>query len=418
MLIKWSLIKIFLALFFETIFMSKLSNRVNAISESQTIAMARKSRELKSKGVDIISLSLGEPDFATPQIIKDAAKKAIDENFSYYTHVSGYVELREAICKKFKRDNNLDYTPDEIVVSTGAKQSIANAVLCLVNDGDEVIVPAPYWVSYLEILKLAGGVPVIVNTGIESDYKLSPEQLKKAITPKTKLLMISTPCNPTGTVYSKKELEELAKVVVEHPNVYILSDEIYEHINFVGGHQSFAQFDFIKDRIITINGVSKGFAMTGWRGGIMAAPKWIAQACDKMQGQFTSATCSITQKAMHKAMELDYNTYIKPMNDEFLKRRNLVLDLMKGIKGLKTNVPEGAFYVYPEVSYYFGKKYNNFIINNATDLSLYLLDEAHVALVPGAAFGEDNYIRFSYATSESVLEEALKRMKKALDQLV
>lgn len=398
--------------------MSKLSNRVNAISESQTIAMARKSRELKSKGVDIISLSLGEPDFATPQIIKDAAKKAIDENFSYYTHVSGYVELREAICKKFKRDNNLDYIPDEIVVSTGAKQSIANAVLCLVNDGDEVIVPAPYWVSYLEILKLAGGVPIIVNTGIESDYKLSPEQLKKAITPKTKLLMISTPCNPTGTVYSKKELEELAKVVVEHPNVYILSDEIYEHINFVGGHQSFAQFDFIKDRVITINGVSKGFAMTGWRGGIMAAPKWIAQACDKMQGQFTSATCSITQKAMHKAMELDYNTYIKPMNDEFLKRRNLVLELMKGIKGLKTNVPEGAFYVYPEVSYYFGKKYNNFIINNATDLSLYLLDEAHVALVPGAAFGEDNYIRFSYATSESVLEEALKRMKKALDQLV
>lgn len=397
--------------------MFKLSNRVNAIAESQTIAMARKSRELKAKGVDIISLSLGEPDFSTPQIIKEAAKKAIDDNFSYYTHVSGYIELREAICKKFKRDNNLDYLPDEIVVSTGAKQSIANAVLCLVNDGDEVIVPAPYWVSYLEILKLAGGVPVIVNTDIESDYKLSPEQLRNAITPKTKLLMISTPCNPTGTVYSKKELEELAKVVVEHPDVYILSDEIYEHINFVGGHQSFAQFDFIKDRVITINGVSKGFAMTGWRGGIMAAPKWIAQACDKMQGQFTSATCSITQKAMHKAMELDYNTYIKPMNDEFLKRRNLVLELMKGIKGLKTNVPEGAFYVYPEVSYYFGKKYNHFIIKNATDLSLYLLDEAHVALVPGAAFGEDNYIRFSYATSESVLEEALKRMKKALDQL-
>ncbi len=397
--------------------MSKLSNRVNAISESQTIAMARKSRELKAKGVDIISLSLGEPDFATPQIIKDAAKKAIDDNFSYYTHVSGYVELREAICKKFKRDNNLDYTPDEIVVSTGAKQSIANAVLCLVNEGDEVIVPAPYWVSYLEILKLAGGKPVIVNTEIESDYKLSAEQLKKAITPKTRLIMISTPCNPTGSVYSQQELKDLAKVVADYPDLYILSDEIYEHINFVGGHQSFAQFDFIKDRVITINGVSKGFAMTGWRGGIMAAPKWIAQACDKMQGQFTSATCSITQKAMHKAMELDYPTYIKPMTDEFLKRRNVVLELMKEIKGLKTNVPEGAFYVYPEVSYYFGKQYKDFKISNATDLSLYLLDEAHVALVPGAAFGEDNYIRFSYATSESVLREALKRMKTALDKL-
>ncbi len=398
--------------------MSKLSNKVNSIAESQTIAMARKSRELKAKGVDIISLSLGEPDFATPQIIKDAAKKAIDDNFSYYTHVSGYVELREAICKKFKRDNNLDYTSDEIVVSTGAKQSIANAVLCLVNEGDEVIVPAPYWVSYLEILKLAGGKPIIVNTSIESDYKISPAQLKNAITTKTKLLMISTPCNPTGSVYSKNELKALAEIIVNHPDLYILSDEIYEHINFVGGHQSFAQFDFIKDRVITVNGVSKGFAMTGWRGGIMAAPKWIAQACDKMQGQFTSATCSITQKAMHKAMELDFNTYIKPMTDEFLKRRNLVLSLMKEIKGLKTNVPEGAFYVYPEVSYFFGKSYNNFTIKNATDLSLYLLDEAHVALVPGAAFGEDNYIRFSYATSESILTEALKRMKNALEKLV
>jgi aspartate aminotransferase len=397
--------------------MSKLSNRVNSIAESQTIAMARKSRELKANGVDIISLSLGEPDFATPQIIKDAAKKAIDDNFSYYTHVSGYVELREAICKKFKRDNNLEYTTDEIVVSTGAKQSIANAVLCLVNDGDEVIVPAPYWVSYLEILKLAGGKPVIVNTSIESDYKISPDQLKASITNKTKLIMISTPCNPTGSVYSKNELKALAEVVASYPDLYILSDEIYEHINFVGGHESFAQFDFIKDRVITINGVSKGFAMTGWRGGIMAAPKWIAQACDKMQGQFTSATCSITQKAMHKAMELDFKTYIKPMTDEFLKRRDLVLKLMKEIKGLKTNVPEGAFYVYPEVSYFFGKSYNGFTIKNATDLSLYLLDEAHVALVPGAAFGEDNYIRFSYATSETILTEALNRMKKALEKL-
>jgi len=397
--------------------MGKLSNRVNQISESQTIAMARKSRELKAKGIDIISLSLGEPDFATPDIIKEAAKKAIDENFSYYTHVSGYVELREAICGKFKRDNGLVYTADEIVVSTGAKQSIANAVLCLINPGDEVIIPAPFWVSYLEILKLAEGTPIIIDTTIESDFKISPEQLEKAITPKTKLLMLSTPCNPTGSVYNKEELKALAEVIIKYPDLYILSDEIYEHINFVGGHESFAQFDFIKDRVITINGVSKGFAMTGWRGGIMAAPKWIAQACDKMQGQFTSATCSITQKAMHKAMELDYETYIKPMRDAFLKRRDLVLKLMKDIPGLKTNTPQGAFYVYPEVSYYFGKKYKDYIINNGTDLTLFLLDEGYLALVPGAAFGEDKYVRFSYATSEKNLIEALKRMKEALAKL-
>lgn len=397
--------------------MGKLSDRVNRISESQTIAMARKSRELKAKGIDIISLSLGEPDFATPQIIKDAAKKAIDDNFSYYTHVSGYVELREAICKKFKRDNGLDYTADEIVVSTGAKQSIANAVLCLVNPGDEVIIPAPFWVSYLEILKLAEGTPVIVDTTIESDFKMSAAQLEKAITAKTKLIMLSTPCNPTGSVYTKDELKALAEVIVKYPELYVISDEIYEHINFIGGHQSFAQFDFIKDRIITINGISKGFAMTGWRGGIMAAPKWIAQACDKMQGQFTSATSSITQKAMHTAMELDYETYIKPMRDAFLKRRDLVLGLMKDIPGLKTNTPQGAFYVYPEVSYYFGKKYKDHVINNATDLSMFLLDVGYLALVPGAAFGEDRYIRFSYATSEQNLIEALKRMKEALAKL-
>lgn len=397
--------------------MAHLSDRVNKISESQTIAMARRSRELKAQGIDIISLSLGEPDFATPQIIKDFAKKAIDDNFSYYTHVSGYVELREAICHKFKRDNGLIYTPDEIVVSTGAKQSIANAVLCIVNPGDEVIVPAPFWVSYLEILKLADGVPVIIETNIDADFKITAAQLEKAITPKTRMIMLSTPCNPTGSVYTKDELKSLAEVVAKHEELYILSDEIYEHINFVGGHESFAQFDFIKDRVVTINGVSKGFAMTGWRGGIMAAPKWIAQACDKMQGQFTSATCSITQKAMHKAMELDYDTYIKPMRDAFLKRRDLVLKLMKDIPGLKTNVPQGAFYVYPEVSYYFGKKYGTHTINNATDLSLFLLDEGHLALVPGAAFGEDNYIRFSYATSEDKLIEALKRMKDALAKL-
>lgn len=397
--------------------MPYLSQRVKDIAESQTIAMARKSRELKAQGIDIISLSLGEPDFATPQIIKDAAKKAIDDNFSYYTHVSGYVELRQAICEKFKRDNKVEYTPDEIVVSTGAKQSIANAVLCLVNEGDEVIVPSPFWVSYLEILKLAGAKPVIINTTIESDFKVTPAQLEKHITPKTRLIIFSTPCNPTGSVYSKEELKGIADVVVKHEDLYVISDEIYEHINFVGGHECLAQFAHVKDRVVVINGVSKGFAMTGWRGGIMAAPKWLAQACDKMQGQFTSATCSITQKAMHKAMELDFDTYIKPMRDAFQKRRDLVLQLMKEIPGLKTNLPQGAFYVFPEVSYYFGKSYNGKTIQNATDLSMFLLEEAFVALVPGAAFGDDNYIRFSYATSEENLRKALTRMKEALAKL-
>lgn len=397
--------------------MGKLSDRVQRISESQTIAMARKSRELKAQGIDIISLSLGEPDFPTPDIIKDAAKKAIDENFSYYTHVSGYLELREAVCKKFKRDNGLEYTADEIVVSTGAKQSIANAVLCLVNPGDEVIIPAPFWVSYLEILKLAEGKAVFIETDVEQDFKINAQQLENAITPKTRVLMMSSPCNPTGSVYSKEELKALADVIVKYPELYIISDEIYEHINFCGGHQSFAQFDFIKDRVITINGVSKGFSMTGWRGGIMAAPKWIAQACDKIQGQFTSATSSITQKAMHKAMELDYETYIKPMRDAFLKRRDLVLAMMKDIPGLKCNVPQGAFYVYPEVSAFIGKSYQGTKINNATDLSLFLLEHSHLALVPGAAFGEDRYLRISYAASEEVLRKAMTRLKEGLAKL-
>lgn len=396
--------------------MAHLSDRVNLISESQTIAMARKSRELKAKGVDIISLSLGEPDFATPEIIKQAAIQAINDNFSYYTHVSGYLELREAIARKFKRDNGLEYTADEIVVSTGAKQSIANAVLCLINPGDEVLIPSPFWVSYLEILKLAGGVPILIDTEIDNDFKVTATQLEKHITSKTRMMIFSTPCNPTGSVYNKKELREIADVVKKYDELYIISDEIYEHINFVGGHESMAQFEDIKDRVITINGVSKGFAMTGWRGGIMAAPKWIAQACDKMQGQFTSATCSITQKAMHAAMDLPSES-TSYMRDAFLKRRNLVLDLMKEIPGFKTNIPQGAFYVYPEVSALFGKSYNGYIINNATDLSLYLLDEAHVALVPGAAFGDDKYIRFSYATSEDKLTEALKRMKVAVEKL-
>jgi aspartate aminotransferase len=339
-----------------------------------------------------------------------------NDNFSYYTHVSGYVELREAIARKFKRDNNLNYTSDEIVVSTGAKQSIANAVLCLINPGDEVLIPTPFWVSYLEILKLAGGVPIMIDAEIENDFKVTAAQIEKHITPKTRMMIFSTPCNPTGSVYNKQELREIADVIKKYDELYIISDEIYEHINFVGGHESMAQFDDIKDRVITINGVSKGFAMTGWRGGIMAAPKWIAQACDKMQGQFTSATCSITQKAMHAAMDLPAES-THYMRDAFLKRRDLVLGLMKDIPGFKTNIPQGAFYVYPEVSALFGKSYNGFVINNATDLSMYLLDVAFVALVPGAAFGDDKYIRFSYATSEDKLIEALKRMKEAIEKL-
>lgn len=396
--------------------MAHLSDRVNLISESQTIAMARKSRELKASGIDIISLSLGEPDFATPEVIQQAAIQAIKDNFSYYTHVSGYLELRQAIARKFKRDNGLEYTAEEIVVSTGAKQSIANAVLCVINPGDEVLIPSPFWVSYLEILKLAGGIPILIDTEIENDFKVTAAQLEKYITSKTRMMIFSTPCNPTGSVYNKKELREIADVIKKYDELYIVSDEIYEHINFVGGHESMAQFEDIKDRVITINGVSKGFAMTGWRGGIMAAPKWIAQACDKMQGQFTSATCSITQKAMHAAMDLPLES-TSYMRDAFLKRRDLVLDLMKEIPGFKTNIPQGAFYVYPEVSALFGKSYNGYVINNATDLSLYLLDEAHVALVPGAAFGDDKYIRFSYATSEDKLTEALKRMKVAIEKL-
>ncbi|MDQ3191351.1 MAG: pyridoxal phosphate-dependent aminotransferase [Bacteroidota bacterium] len=396
--------------------MNKLSDRINALSESETIAMARRSRELIAKGIDVINLSLGEPDFKTPDVIKQAAKKAIDDNFSYYTHVSGYLELREAVSKKFKRDNNLDYTADQIVVSTGAKQSIANVVLALINPGDEVIVPAPYWVSYIEIIKLAGGKAVIIPTKLEDDFKLNPEQLKNAITPKTRLFIYSTPCNPTGSVYTKEELKDLADVLASANDVYIISDEIYEHINFIGKHESLAQFDNVFDKVITINGLSKGFAMTGWRVGFMAAPLWIAKACDKMQGQFTSATCSIAQKAAQAAVELDPST-TKDMKDAFLRRRDLLLDLLKDIPGIKTNVPQGAFYVFPDVTYYFGKQYNGTIINNAPELCMYLLDNANVAVVPGDAFGAPDYIRIAYATSENKLRDAVSRIKAALEKL-
>ncbi|HTA61731.1 MAG TPA: pyridoxal phosphate-dependent aminotransferase [Bacteroidia bacterium] len=393
-----------------------LSNRVNHLAESQTIAMARKSRDLAAQGINIISLTLGEPDFNTPDVIKQAAKKAIDDNFSFYTHVSGYVELRQAICGKFLRDNNLEFTPDEIVVSTGAKQSIANVVLCMLNPGDEVIIPAPYWVTYTEILKLSEAKPVIVNTSIDNEFKITPEQLKKAITPKTRMMIFSSPCNPTGSVYSEKELAALADVIKQHKDLYVVSDEIYEHINFVGKHASIAHIDGMKDRTIIINGVSKGFAMTGWRGGILAAPKWVAQACDKMQGQFTSATCSITQKAMYAAMQLSVETTY-PMRDAFKRRRDLVVKQLSAIKGFKCNNPDGAFYVFPEVSYFFGKQHNGKTINNATDFCMYLLEEAAVSMVPGAAFGDDNYLRISYATSEEKLTEAINRIKQAVEKL-
>jgi aspartate aminotransferase len=393
--------------------MELLSSRVSGMSESQTLAMSKRSRELKAQGIDVINLSLGEPDFTTPEVVKEAAKKAIDANFSYYTPVAGYLELRQAISKKFKRDNNLDYAPDQIVVSTGAKQSIANAVLSLINPGDEVIVPSPYWVSYLEIIKLAEGKSVIVKAGIETNFKVSAEQIKKAITPKTKLFLFSSPCNPTGSVYSRKELEEIAAVFAQYPNIIIISDEIYEHINFIGKTESIGTIPSMKDRVVTVNGVSKAFAMTGWRVGYIGAPKAIAAACDKIQGQITSATCSIAQKATEMAVSLD-PSIVTPMRDMFKKRRDTVLKMMGAIPGMKANVPDGAFYIFPDVSYFFGKSFNGTKINNATDLCFFLLDNARVAVVPGAAFGDDNHIRFSYAAAEEVLIKALERMKESL----
>lgn len=396
--------------------MQTLSSRLARLSESQTLAMTRRSRELRAQGIDVINLSIGEPDFSTPQVIKDAAKKAIDDDFSHYTPVSGYLELRQAIAQKFKRDNNLDFGADQIVVSTGAKQSIANAVLSIINPGDEVIIPVPYWVSYLEIIKLAEGKSVLVEAGIENDFKVTASQLKKAITPRTKLMIFSSPCNPSGSVYSQKELEEIAEMFASHPGIYIISDEIYEHINFIGKHHSMGAIASIKDRVITVNGLSKAFAMTGWRVGYLGASKEIAKACDKIQGQITSATCSIAQKAAYTAVLLDPSiTY--SMRDTFKKRRDTVLALMKDIPGLKANVPDGAFYIFPDITYYIGKSCEGTMIKNATDLCYYLLDKALVALVPGAAFGNDNYLRFSYSAAEEVLVEALKRMKKALANL-
>lgn len=393
-----------------------LSRRVTSLAESQTIGMSKLSRELSAKGIDIVNLSLGEPDFVTPHHIREAAKKAIDDGFTFYPPIAGYTELRKAISVKFKRENNLDYSPEQVVVSTGAKQSIANVVLSLVNPGDEVIIPLPYWVSYIEIVKLAEGTTVPIHTTIDSEFKITPAQLEAAITPKTKLFIFSSPCNPTGSVYTRDELKALADIFAKHPGIFILSDEIYEHINFLDVHQSIAQFDFIKDRVIIVNGVSKGYAMTGWRIGYIGAPKFIADACDKMQGQFTSAASSIAQKAAEAALTMNNNPTLE-MRDAFLRRRNLVLGLMKDIPGIILNEPKGAFYLFPDVSSYFGKSDGEKVIKNASDLCMYLLHKGHVSLVTGDAFGEPRCVRFSYAASDEKLVEAVRRIRNALSLL-
>lgn len=378
--------------------------------------MARMARELKAEGKDVIALSLGEPDFNTPDFVKEAAKKAIDENYSHYPPVNGYLEVREAISRKFKRDNNLDYSPDQIVVSTGAKQSIANVVMALVSPGEEVILPAPYWVSYSEIVKLAGGTPVVIPATIESDYKITAEALSAAIGPKTRMMIFSSPCNPSGSVYSHNELAGLAKVLSNHPELCVISDEIYEHIRFGGSHVSLASFAEVYDQVVTVNGVSKAFAMTGWRLGYIGAPTWIAKACAKMQGQTTSAPSGISQMAAKAAVEAD-PAVISHMREAFFARRAMMLELLGEIEGLQLNVPEGAFYIFPNCSSYFGKSAGDHQITNASDLCMYLLGEANVAVVTGEAFGAPNCFRISYAASDDQLREAARRMKVALDAL-
>jgi aspartate aminotransferase len=379
--------------------------------------MARKARELKSQGIDIISLSLGEPDFNTPDFIKDAGKEGIDKNFSKYMPVNGYQDLREAISNKFKRDNGIDYTSEQIVVSTGAKQSIANVVLSLINPGDEVIVPAPYWVSYAEIIKMAEGVPVFIETSIKNDFKISPLELQDAITNKTKMMIYSSPCNPSGSVYSKEELRSLADVLVNYPSITVLSDEIYEHINFTGSYFSIAAFPDMYNQVVTINGVSKSFAMTGWRLGYIGAPLHIAQACTKIQGQFTSGTSSISQRAAIAAVSADPSV-IHSMRDAFLSRRDFILEELNKIKGININQPQGAFYVFPDVSAFFNKSYENFTVNNSDQLAMYILETAKVAVVTGNAFGSPNCIRISYASSMEKLKDAMDRIATALNNLV
>jgi aspartate aminotransferase len=393
----------------------KLSDRINNLATSQTLAMAAKTRELREEGKDIIGLSLGEPDFNTPDFIKDAAIQAIKDNYSSYTPVDGYVELKDAITTKFKRDNGLNYSRSQIVVSTGAKQSLANIAMVMLNPGDEVLLPCPYWVSYADLIKLSDGTPVELPTNVESNFKITPKQLEAAITPKTRMIWYSSPCNPSGMVYSKEELRALADVLVNYPDIIIVSDEIYEHINFVGAHASMAQFDDMYDRVITVNGVSKAFAMTGWRIGYIGAPEWIAKACTKIQGQITSGANCIAQRAVITALEAPVSK-IQFMVDTFKERRKLIISLMNEIKGFKTPEPEGAFYVFPDISYFFGKTIKGHHIKNATDFSLFLLEEALVATVTGDAFGNPECIRISYAASEAQIEEALKRIKSAVSE--
>jgi aspartate aminotransferase len=393
-----------------------LSDTIERLSESATLAMARMARELKAEGKDVISLSLGEPDFDTPDFIKSAAKKAIDDNYSHYPPVNGYLEVREAIAEKFKRDNGLTYTPDQIVVSTGAKQSIANVVLALVSSGEEVLLPAPYWVSYSEIVKLANGVPVSIPTTIESNFKITPNQLREAISPKTRMIIFSSPCNPSGSVFSRDELSALADVIAEYPDLYVVSDEIYEHINFAGQHHSIGSFENIFDQVITVNGVSKAFAMTGWRLGYIGAPAWIAKACNKMQGQITSAPSGISQMAAKAAVLADPSV-VANMREAFRKRRELVHGLLNDIDGLITNMPDGAFYFFPDVTNFLGKSAGDRLISTTSDLSMYLLEEHLVALVTGEAFGDPRCIRLSYAASEENLIEACRRIKIGLEKL-
>lgn len=396
--------------------MTQVSDRLASLSPSETLAMSQKSNELKAQGIDVINLSVGEPDFYTPDHIKEAAKKAIDDNFSFYSPVPGYMDLRKAIVAKLKNENGLDYTPDQIIVSNGAKQSVCNVLMSIVGPGDEVIVPAPYWVSYVEMVKLAEGTNVVVTAGIEQDFKITPAQLEAAITPKTKALILCSPSNPTGSVYSREELKGLAEVIARYPNIIVIADEIYEHINYVGAHQSIAQFPEIKDRVVVVNGVSKAYAMTGWRIGFIAAPLWIAKACNKLQGQYTSGASSIAQKAAVAAFSGD-QTCVEEMRKAFLRRRDLVIGLCKDIPGMKLNVPEGAFYLFPEVSSYYGKSAGDRKINDAADLAMYLLEVGHVATVGGKAFGAPECLRFSYATSDENLVEAIRRIKEALAAL-
>ena len=391
----------------------QLSNRVNEMATSATLAMAAKARELRAEGKDIIGLSLGEPDFTVPEFVKKAAVQAVNDDYHSYTPVDGYADLKAAIIKKFKRDNQLDYSPAQIVVSTGAKQSLANLAQVLLNEGDEVLLPAPYWVSYSDISKVAGGVPVPIDTSIETDFKITPEALEKAISPKTKMMIYSSPCNPSGSVYSAEELRALADVLAKHPRIIVISDEIYEHITFAGGHASMAQFEDMYYRTVTVNGVSKAFSMTGWRIGYIGGPEWIARACNKMQGQVTSGANCIAQRATIAALESPPSA-IQYMIDAFKSRRKLILGLLADIPGFKCNEPEGAFYVFPDVSYYFGKTINGVTIDNASDFALFLLEHAGVATVTGEAFGDPNCIRISYAASEEDIKEAMSRIKQAL----